>query len=587
VSEAPQNESFWAELKRRHVVRVAISYVVVGFVVLEAADILLPALNLPDWTITLVLALTLLGFPIALVLAWAFDVTPTGVHRTPPAHPVDRNSAPETLDDPAQAASQGSPDPPEQDDVGWGSSIAVLAFVDMSPEQDQGYFCEGISEEIIDGLTRVDGLEVAARSSAFAYNAGGHDLRQVGEELGVGVVLEGSVRKAGDTVRITAQLIKASDGYHLWSERYDRQLQDIFAIQEEIAQAVVDRMRSTLGEGAGVPVLRNHTADPEAYRLYLKGRDFWGKRHAVGLDKGLEYFNRALECDPDYALAHAGVADVYAVKGFYSVIPSDEAFEKATHAARRALELDDSLAEAHHAWGVILGWYTRDWQGCEASFRKSISLGANPAPYAWLCQMYGGHGRTDDLHDAANHVLRLDPRGSMALGVAAGGLGLGRQWEKCAAFADQALDVDPDFLLGLYPSGWSLVAMGRVDEGLERLERSVDLSQRNPLILSMYGATLGWAGRVEACEAVLAELEEQERSRVVQANGVAMVLAQLGRTDEALSRLEAYGDGPNPGAYTLGSFFLFDPLRGDERFDAILRRYGLPILDIEELERGG
>ena len=271
MQETPAKTSLWSELKRRHVVKVAVAYLIVGFGVGEAADIFLPALNLPAWTVTFVVALIVLGFPVALVLAWAFDVTPGGVVRagSPSAHGqgVAEGAGP---DRGGEVDEHPDMDEGPHSDEDPGRSIAVLSFTDMSPEQDQGYFCDGIAEEIIDALTHVNGLEVAARSSAFAYKGEDHDLRRVADELGVGVVLEGSVRKAGDTVRITAQLIKASNGYHLWSERYDRQLEDIFAIQEEIAQSVVDRMRSALGEGAGAPVLRSHSADPEAYRLYLR-----------------------------------------------------------------------------------------------------------------------------------------------------------------------------------------------------------------------------------------------------------------------------------------------------------------------------
>ena len=440
------------------------AYLIVGFAVGEAADIFLPALNLPGWTVTFVVALIVLGFPVALVLAWAFDVTPGGVVRTGSAHVAEGSGA--AAAPPAPASEVGEDAGPDRarevddtdegphSDEDPGRSIAVLSFMDMSPEQDQGYFCDGIVEEIIDALTHVNGLEVAARSSAFAYKGGGHDLRRVAEELGVGVVLEGSVRKAGDTVRITAQLIKASNGYHLWSERYDRELEDIFAIQEEIAQSVVDRMRSALGEGAGAPVLRSHSADPEAYRLYLKGRHYWNQRYSVGLKKGLEYFQRALDRDPSYALAHAGAADAYTLQGFYSVMPAGDAQDQATASVRRALELDDTLAEAHHAWGLVQTWYTRDWSGAEASYRQAIALDSTAATsHAWLVQLYASQGRIDDMREATARALALEPRSVLVSAILAGAHMFGRRFQECIHIADLALEIDPDFLIALYAKG--------------------------------------------------------------------------------------------------------------------------------------
>jgi serine/threonine protein kinase len=232
-------------------------------------------------------------------------------------------------------------------------SIAVLPFADMSQEKDQDYFCEGIAEELITALAHVEGLRVAARTSAFQFKGRADDVRRIGQQLGVETVLEGSVRKAGSRLRVTAQLVSTADGYHLWSERYDREMEDVFAIQDEIAATIVQTLKIRLvGEGA-IPRVRRSTEDPEAYRLYLQGRYWWNKRHEVGLRKGLDFFDQAIAKDPSYALAYAGVADSYSTIGFYGFQPPKTAFAKAKQAAERALALDESLAEAHTAVGLV------------------------------------------------------------------------------------------------------------------------------------------------------------------------------------------------------------------------------------------
>jgi adenylate cyclase len=324
--------NFLAELKRRRVIQVAVVYAVAGFAVIEAADVILPRLQIPDWTVTLVVVLIVLGFPIALVLAWAYDITPEGVQRTEPLSPGGEAADGE---EPAAAAVS---EPPE-----GRRSIAVLPFVDMSPEHDQEYFSDGISEELINALTKLEGLRVAARTSAFAFKGANQSIQTIGEKLKVETVLEGSVRKAGNRLRITAQLVNVSDGYHLWSEQYDRELDDVFAVQSDISRNIVDVLKVKLVGEEGPPAITLPSGDPRAYELYLKGRYQWNKRTGAGLKKAIEYFERAIEGDPNNAPAYAGLADSYAILGIYGAIPPNVAMPKAREAALKALEIDANL----------------------------------------------------------------------------------------------------------------------------------------------------------------------------------------------------------------------------------------------------
>jgi serine/threonine protein kinase len=255
-------------------------------------------------------------------------------------------------------------------DAGELPSIAVLPFTDMSPGQDQEYFCEGIAEELINALVQIEGLRVAARTSASQFKGRAIDVRALGRQLNVKSVLEGSVRKAGDRIRITAQLVDVKQGYHLFSEKYDRTAGDIFAIQDEISIAIVDRLKVKLLSSQKPRLMKRHTENEEAYRLYLQGRYFWNRRHEGGLQRGIEYFQKAIEADPQYALPYSGIADCYCDLGWYDFLAPKEAFGRCKEAALKALEMDRDLAEAHASLAVALEFFDWDWPAAEREFER-------------------------------------------------------------------------------------------------------------------------------------------------------------------------------------------------------------------------
>ncbi len=296
---------FFRELKRRNVYRVAATYLAVAFVGFQAVNLLIPDTNLPGWTDRLLLAVLIVGFPVSVVVAWAFEMSPEGVKRTEPTGADDAPAEDErySATAPGNQYETAATGPPEK-------SVAVLPFTDMSPNRDQQYFGEGLAEEVLNALTQLEDLEVASRTSAFAYQGRDAGVREIGRELGVATVVEGSVRKAGERLRVTAQLVEADSGYHLWSETFDRELEDVFAIQDEITVSIVEALQVELFGDEADRLTRVGTDDAEAYDLYLEGRHYWQRRYKVGLETALEYFEAALEKDSDFALAHAGRAEV-------------------------------------------------------------------------------------------------------------------------------------------------------------------------------------------------------------------------------------------------------------------------------------
>jgi adenylate cyclase len=307
----------WQELKRRKVIRLVLLYLVVGWVVIQAADIIFPALDIPDWALSFVVVLVILGFPVAVALSWMFDVTSDGVRR---AGRSTRRKHVQARD----AAGAGE------------RSIAVLPFVNMSDDRENEYFSDGMTEEILNALAKVRDLRVASRTSSFAFKGKEFDVRDIAERLGVETVLEGSVRKAGDRIRITAQLIDAGNGYHLWSHTYDREPEDVFEIQDQIARAIVDALKVQLGADQDAPLVERETRDMEAYNFYLKGRYFYNRDHEEDLRRSLDMYREALGRDPRFARAEAGMADTW-MHLADDWVPPEEAYPEAKAAARRAL----------------------------------------------------------------------------------------------------------------------------------------------------------------------------------------------------------------------------------------------------------
>ena len=414
--------AFLAELKRRRVGKVAVTYGAIAWAVTEASSVVLPALRLPEWTVTFVVVFLLVGFPVAMVLAWIFDVGPQGIERTepiagePPATRVRLRVAYAAVVLVLMAALGYL-----LYERGFGraqaneahSSIAVLPFTNLSGDASRDYFSDGMSEELLNLLARIPGLKVASRTSSFAYKGRNVDIREVGRELGVETVLEGSVRQAGDEVRITAQLIDAESGFHLWSETYERRLEDIFQVQDEIAAAIVEKLRIELAPREQALAVRDKapTQNVEAYELYLQGRAVWKRRGEQNLRQAIDLYQRAIALDPGFARAYAALASAYVVLPGYTIEQGDEQklLPLAEEAARKALSIDPKIGEAHAVLAQINSEHG-DLLDAESGFFFAISLEPNEAtPHHWYSILLGKVGRLQQALEQARRAHELDP----------------------------------------------------------------------------------------------------------------------------------------------------------------------------------
>jgi serine/threonine protein kinase len=455
-------------------------------------------------------------------------------------------------------------------------SIAVLPFRDMSPARDQEYFCEGIAEELINGLAQIAGLRVAARTSAFQFKDKDLDVRRVGRELGVESVLEGSVRKAGSQLRITAQLINVADGYHLWSEKYDRELEDVFAIQDEISIAIVEKLRGKLLKEEKSKLVRRYTGNEEAYNLYLKGRFYWNRRHEGWIEKAIGLFQQAVEKDPLFAPGYVGIADCYNISSVLVLMDPRVAYPKSKEAVAKALAIDEGLAEAHAALGWIKTFHDWDWAGAEREFLRSFEL--NPS-YAnahyfyslYLCIM----GRSEEAFAESSRALEIDPISLVFNTIQGVTLSWGRRHDAAIEQYKKTLDMDPNFFIANLYLGFAFAAKHMWREATEAFTKASAVSPGNPLALGSLGYGYASSGRQKEALEALDRLEELSKERFVGSYCKAFVYLGLGADDKAFECLESAlveKDLWLPIASTLP---LWDRVRPDPRFASLVRRMGL------------
>jgi len=452
-------------------------------------------------------------------------------------------------------------------------SIAVLPFANMSADPEQEYFCEGMAEEIIDALARLDGLRVVARTSAFQFRGKGHDLRDIGQKLNVKTVLEGSVRKAGNRLRINAQLINTEDGYHLWSERYDREMDDVFEVQDEIAKAVVAALRLKLLGGSATPVVTRSTDNIEAYNLFLRGRNHFARHQ---LDQAVECFERAVDLEPTYALAHGGLAVARAFRGFLGYVAPTDAFPSARDAALTALALDDTVADAHVALALLKDVYEWDRPAAEAEYRRALTRNPQDSHVlGWYAEMLAREGRADEAIVTARRALELDPLSAWNRFMLALVLTLGRRFDEATTEAEILIEVAPDYHSGFWARGWAALGLGRVDDAVEQFTRAATLSA-DPISQHFLGASLGLAGRHEEATAIALEFEKRRKQVYVDAAYLASVYAGLGDSETAVRWAEQAAEEHSALLSYAYSWFMWDPLRADPRFQALLRRMNFP-----------
>jgi serine/threonine protein kinase/tetratricopeptide (TPR) repeat protein len=452
-------------------------------------------------------------------------------------------------------------------------SIAILPFQNLSPDPDQDYFCDGMAEELIGALARIPGLRVAARTSAFQFKGRSEDVRRIGESLGVETVLEGSVRRSGNRLRLTAQLVSAADGYHLWAERYEREMRDVFALQDEIGAAIVQALEIALAGGGAAQGGPRRPERLEAYDLVLQGRYHLNQRRAGALRQAVERFERAIAVEPTYALAWAGLADCYTVMVVpLAQTPPDEMFPRARAAAEKALALDPASGEAHASLAVVRFWFEHDPSGAEAELRRAIELAPSYAvARVWYAQVLVSLGRHEEARMHAAAGQQIDPLSSLVHALAATVAYWGRDYLLAIENARRAQDLDPEF--GQSPLGTALAALGRHEEALVELRRAESASGGAAFFLALVGWALGVAGRRDEAREVVRRLEERSQDEFVMPLFFAWVHIGLGDREAAFDWLE---EACRQRSFRIHLLVdpIYDPVRPDARFGDLLRRIG-------------
>jgi len=427
---------------------------------------------------------------------------------TTPSHALVGDSRPPLL---RAAASSGTRPPAALGpaagvarDMVADKSIAVLAFANLSADKESEYFSDGLAEEILNALSQVENLHVASRGSSFFFKGKATEMREIGARLNVATVLDGSVRRAGNRLRVTVQLVDASNGFQLWSERYDRQMEDTFEIQDDIAKAVTERLKVTLGTGS-----RQSTTNIEAYELYLQGRHYWHQRLSSAMPAAIRCFERSIALDPKYGLAYAGLADCYGILRAFGNISGEAGRAPALAAVTQAMALAPELWEVNFSRGFYTFHFERAWREAEPYFRKAIAINSRASlAHIYLGFLLVAQGRTDEAVMQATLARELDPLSPVTYGHAASILNAVGHFDAAERAARRAIELQPDFILGLTNCGGALCGLGRSEEAIEPLERAVVLS-RAPLIVAMAGYGYAQCGRFEDARRLLRELEDR------------------------------------------------------------------------------
>jgi TolB-like protein/Flp pilus assembly protein TadD len=453
----------------------------------------------------------------------------------------------------------------------------VLPLDNLSGDASQNYFADGMTDELITDLAQIGALRVISRTSIMAYKGARKPLPQIARELNVDAVVEGSVLRSGDQVRITAQLIEASTDKHLWSQSYEAELRDTLALQNRVASAIADQIRINLTPQEKAALKDARVVNTEAYESYLKGRYFWNKRTADGLKVALAYFKQATEEDPRYAQAYSGLADTYALLGDwqYAVMTPKEAFPKAKAAAIKALELDNSLGEAHNSLAFVLDGFDWDFDAAGKEFLRAIELSPGYATahhwYAWHLSLLG---RYDEAIAEMRKAENLDPLSLIINADLAELLGLAHSYDESIRQSRKTIEMDPNFALAHNHLAQAYLQKHMYDEAVAELQEAVRLSGDSPTCIANLARAYVASGKRSEAVKLLGDLKKRSNPGYSNASEIAMIYASLGAGDQAMNWLEkGYDERFNPGVLLRPGF---DPLRSDSRFQDLLHRVGLP-----------
>jgi len=550
------------ELNRRKVLRTLGAYAVAVFVVLQLMDAAVEPLRLPDWLPTLLVIILILGFPLVFILAWYFDVTSDGIKKTRTESILTRTqntllfsmmmlgvfglgygfygyySNVFTSDTQVQIQSLASQ---QREFVAPQNSIAVLPFADLSEDSSQGYFSDGIAEEILNVLAKVNGLHVAARTSSFAFREPDKDIREIGRLLNVRTVLEGSIRKSGDRIRLTAQLINVEDGYHIWSNSFDRNLDDVFAIQDEVASEIASALVDSFSGLEQKPEAR--TQNLAAFEAYRTGRLHWWRRSPDELQKAITLFAEALEHDPSYAPAYAAMADSWLLLSMYGNLTNMKATERAMPMIEKALEIDPGSSEAFAALGLAR-WQIGQRDAAESAFRQAIKLNDDYIPaYLWLGGLLGELGRLPEQRQVLQQAMVIDPLNELLAINVAGNLARQGDYEAGKELLKDLVSLRPDSATLLGTMSGFAIESGDLVEGWRYANRSYDLEPESPMVIGILAGAWSSVGANDKAESLLLDGLEIAGDNFALQSKYFFLLLKQGRLEKAERLLsEHFGD---------------------------------------------
>jgi len=455
-------------------------------------------------------------------------------------------------------------------------SIAVLPFADLSPQKDQDYLCDGMTDEIIAKLSRLKGWKVIPRTSILRYKNTDKDIKAIGQELNVATILEGSVRKEKDDIRVNTKLINVEDSSPLWSDTYDQKLESVFDIQIDVAEKITKALKTKLSPEEQEKLQKRPTENLIAYNLYLQGRFFWNKRTEEGLNKAMEYFEQAIEKDPNYALAYAGLADSYIMLGDWFVHPPKEAYPKAREAATKALEIDESLGEALNSLAYVNYVFDWDWLNAERGFKRAIMLNPSYATaHQWYAEYLTTRGRFGEALTEIKRAQEFDPLSLIINAVWGWILYQAREYDQSIEQCRKTLEMDPNFYPARLFLGWSYKQKGMYKEAIEELKKSIILSGDNMLFKASLGGVYALVGRRDEALNILDELTRLSKQQYISPGMVASIYANLGEKDQAFEWLEKAYKEHDIWISEIKVSPRFDSLRSDPRFTALLKKIGL------------
>ena len=557
---------------------------------MQVATQVFPFFHIAEWVVRWIVVAAAIGFPFALLFSWFYEWTSQGLQRESEISPnesITRQTG-KRLDrwitvilalavvllladkfvlrkDTETAAAAPAV---------HGKSIAVLPFANLSEDKGNAYFAEGIQDEILTRLSKVADLKVISRTSTQHFKSSPENLPEIAKQLGVAHILEGSVQKASDQVRVNVQLINALTDAHLWADTYDRKLTDIFAVESDIAKTIAETLQAKLTGSEKSSIAKVPTTNPEAYELYLKGRFFWNKRTAADLRKAIDYFNQAIEKDPSYALAYAAVAQSWLILPAYGGGSPQECIPPAEAAINRALELDESSSEAHTARGMLLAGYQFDYPAGKKEYERALQLNPNDATaHHWFASdVLGALGESEHEVAEMRRARDLDPL-SLVINTNLGAALLrAHRFDEAIAQLRRTVALDNRFGYGRQTLGMALELKGQIPEAIAQYQAAIALDP-SPTYLSLLGHVYGTIGRKEEATKLLGQIQDTGKSRYVDPYYLAIVHLGLGDREAALTALEKSFEELNGNTleYIRTDPFL-DPLRGDPRFEALAEK---------------